>query len=182
MTSGIGNPQIQICGFRDISVAAQVSDYAYVAALGILEYVGRVTAKQLAGAFEKQSFGRRQNSSDGGTGVVDAILTSNQIAAHHGPIDPGQHMIVKSIDFAEGRTHLARPGYDPAGQGSEGDVSLFQVDALFSKGQKEVTAGIRIDDRLHSQLRFVHLHDRRRHHAIAPGGRNEIADHADIRI
>ena len=159
-----------------------MSDYAYVASLRTLEHIGRVATKELAGAFEKQSFWRRQNASDGEAGVVDSILASDKIAAHDGPIDPGQHVIMQCIHFSEGRTHLARLGYDASGEGSESNKSLFQIHALFAEGEEEIATRVGINNRLHAQLRLMHLHYGSRNHTILSGRCDKVADHADVRI
>src|SRR5437588_3134189 len=159
-----------------------MSDYAYVASLRTLEHIGRVATKELAGAFEKQSFWRRQNASDGEAGVVDAILASDQIAAHHRPIDPGQHVIVQRIHFAKCGAHLSRLRYDATRKGGEGYESLLQIDALFAEREEEIAARVGINNRLHAQLRLMHLHYGSRNHTILAGRCDKVADHADVRI
>src|SRR5947208_15345839 len=104
-----------------------MADQTYIATLRTLEYVGRIAAKQLAGAFEKQPLWSRKNAGNGKAGVVDTIFSSDKIAAHNGPVDPGQHVIVQRIHLAKGRAHFARFRHQAARQGREGDESLFEI-------------------------------------------------------
>ena len=97
-------------------------------------------------------------------------------------------MIVHHIDLAEGGAHLSHLSDEAAGQSGKGDVTLFEVDAFFAERDEEVSAGVRINDRLEAHFRFVHLECRRGLQGdgtllgIAAQCADEISDDTDIGI
>ena len=61
-------------------------------------------------------------------------------------------MIVHHVYFSERRTHLTHLSHEAGWQGSERDVTLFEIYALLSERNEEITASVWIDDRLQSDF------------------------------
>ncbi len=66
-------------------------------------------------------------------------------------------MIVHGVDFAEGRPHLPNLAHKSRWQRGKRNVALFQVDALFSERNEEISARVWVNDRLEAHLGLVHL-------------------------
>ena len=146
------------------------------------ENVLAVAAEDLRGAFQEEALGRGKNAAERQARVVDAVFAAHQILGDQRPVDPGQHVVVQRVDLAEGRAHLADFELQSGGQRGEGDVALFQIDALLAEGEEEIGAGVGVDDFLEADFAFVHFERRRGASAVIAGGADEIADHADIGV
>src|SRR5262249_53876229 len=72
VASGIGNPQVKICGFCNVLIAAEVGNGADITPLRGLEHVGRIATEHLTCRFEKDPFWRRQYPLDRDACIVDA--------------------------------------------------------------------------------------------------------------
>src|ERR1700746_511076 len=125
-----------------------------------LQTSARIATEQLSGCLQKNPLRRRNDALDRNTGIVNSILAGDKIGADERTINPGQHVIMKGIDLAEGGTHLAYFGNKAFRQGGKCDVALFQIDAFFPERQEKIAAGIGIDDRLQPEFGLMHLQGR----------------------
>ena len=91
-------------------------------------------------------------------------------------------MVVERVHLPECRAHLADLRQQAARELGKCQEALFEVDALFSERDEEVGARVRIDHRLKSGLRFVHLERRSRTHRVPAGSAEEVADDGHVRI
>src|SRR5712672_2402393 len=87
-----------------------------------------------------------------------------------------------SVDFAKRRSHLAHARHKISRQRRERDVAFLQSDALLSERQEKIALRVSIYNRLHTQLRLVHLKRRRRPNRVAASEGDEVTKHADVRI
>ena len=108
----------------------------------------------------KRPFGDGKNAAERKARVVDAVLAAHQVLGDQRPVDPGQHVVVQRVDLAERGAHLADFELQSGGQRGEGDVSLFQIHALFAEGEEEIGARVGVDDFLEADFAFVHFERR----------------------
>ena len=127
-------------------------DGADVAALLLLKYIAGVAAEELAGDVQEKSLGCRKNTLDRNPSIVDAVFAADQVGGDQWTVNPRQHVIVQSVHLAECRAHLADPGDESCRKSGEGNVTLFEIHALFTKGDEKVAARIGIDNRLQSNF------------------------------
>src|SRR5205807_8149124 len=64
----------------------------------------------------------------------------------------------------------------------ESDVAFLEIHPLFSEGEEEIPAGVRIDDGMKADLRFVHLQGRKGADGVSAACADEITDYTDIRV
>src|SRR5260370_11001782 len=181
MAAGVRGPDVHVGGLAEVFVGAYVADVAHVLVRDALEYGGGVAAKGLPRRFQEDPLGRGEDARDGKAGVINAIFAAQQIVGHHGTIGPLQRVVVNRIHLAEGRAHLADFGDESARQRRKCEVALFHVYALFSEREKEIAAGVWIDDGLQTKLGFVHLESPYGANAVLPGGAQKSPDDADVR-
>src|SRR5712691_167472 len=153
----VGDAEIEVGGFREIPVGAEVADDADVLAAAGLENIRGITAQYFAAAFEEPVLRRRQEAREEEAGVVDAVLAADQIIGDERPVDEGKGVIVNSVDLPEVGALLADLEQQASGERSKGDVCFFDVYAGFAEGEEGIGARIRIDDGLKTYFRFVHL-------------------------
>src|SRR5258708_33578343 len=122
-----------------------MTQHAYVAAARRAEHVRRISAKELRGAFEEDSFRRRQQSRQREADIVEAVFAASEVLAHQWTIGPWQDVVVLRVYFSESRAHLAHSQTQSGGQGGEGEEGFFDIHARFAERDKGVGAGIRID-------------------------------------
>src|SRR5437016_2562240 len=133
-----------------------MSDIAQIAALTRLEKVIRISTENLSRRFKKDPgiwYQLRNRESR----IVNAVFTAHEVIRHDGTIGPRQHMIVKGVDLAKSGTHLACSHEQTTGDRRECQITFLEGDTLFAEGEKEVGAGVWIDNRLERRLRFMHL-------------------------
>src|SRR5438309_12051331 len=107
--------------------------------------VSGIAAESLAGKFQEPILWRGKDMLNGNTGIVNPILAAHEILRNQRTIHPGQHVIVHGVNLSERSSHFASPGQKTFWQRREGDVSLFQVHASFTKADEEITARIGIN-------------------------------------
>ena len=105
----IGNAEIEIGGFGDIPVGAQMLHGADVAVrcVGLEDRSPESPRNIWPVASRKIPFGAGRMRSIENSGVVDAILAADQILRHQRAVGPGQHVVVQRVDLAECGAHLA---------------------------------------------------------------------------
>src|SRR5439155_6673741 len=82
----IRDAQVDIRGFADVPVGAQVPDRTQIAAFVGVEYITGIAAENLRGSLEEEVFGRGQNAAERQPGVVNSILATHQVLRHQGPV------------------------------------------------------------------------------------------------
>src|SRR6267378_2900986 len=75
----VGNPEIEIGGFAEIAVSAEMANNAEVLAARSLEQIVGIAAKNLGRPLEKPVFRRGQETRQREASVVDAIFTADEI-------------------------------------------------------------------------------------------------------
>src|SRR5216684_3508420 len=148
VTAGIGDAEIEVGGFGQIAIGAEVADDADVFAAAGLEHVRGITAQYFGAAFEEPVLRRRQEAREEEAGVVDAVLAADQIIGDERPVNERQGVIVNGVDLAKVSTLLADLEQKTRGERSKGDVSLFHVYAGLAEGDEGIGARVRIDDGL----------------------------------
>src|SRR5207248_3301238 len=71
--------QIEIRGFGDIPIGAQMLDGRDIAAPVGMKQLVRITPENLRGAFQEDFFGTGKNPAQCESGIVNAILATDQI-------------------------------------------------------------------------------------------------------
>ena len=153
-----------------------------VAAVVRVEQVIGIAAENLRGAFEEESFGRRDDPAHRESGIVDAILAAHQILGHQRTVGPGKHVIMQGVHFAEGGPHLSDAQLEASGYGGESDKALFEVDSLFPEADEEIGAGVGVKNRLKRHLALVHFERGRGPAGGITRRSQEIANHGDVRV
>jgi hypothetical protein len=87
---------------------------------------------------------------------------------------------VYGIDLTEIGAHLADLEQESRRKRSKSDVSLFHVDARFTKGDEGVGTSVGIDDGLHAHFGLMQLQRARRGNHVAARRANEVPDQADV--
>src|SRR5260370_39684696 len=79
MAARIGDAEIEVGGFAEIAVSAQVTDDAEIlTAIGGVDG-GGIAAEDLRGAFREPVFRGGQEVADGNAGVVDAVFSTEVV-------------------------------------------------------------------------------------------------------
>jgi hypothetical protein len=107
MPSRIGDAQIEVGGFTNIAVGAQMTDCRQVIALVGTEQIVGIAPENLSGALQEQPLWGRDDAREGQAGVVDSVLAAHQVPGHEWAIGPREHVIMKRVHLAEGGAHLA---------------------------------------------------------------------------
>src|SRR6266436_698078 len=87
VAAGVGNPEIEIGGFAEIAVSAEMANNAEVLAARSLEQIVGIAAKNLGRPLEKPVFRRGQETRQGEASIVDAVFTADEIIGDERPID-----------------------------------------------------------------------------------------------
>ncbi len=115
-------------------------------------------------------------------GVGQTLFAADEIARHERTIG-GRHQVrVERVHFPELRTELAGLEQQVLRQRREGDEPFFDFETFGARGQEEIRARVRIDDRLEGGLDFGQLHRRLIAERVLAGHADEVADHGDVRI
>ena len=181
MSARVGGADVEVGVLRDVLIRAQVTEIVEVARLFRLEHFRRRSSEDLTGGLEEDP-GVRNQARHRQASVADALVSANEIGCHERPIRPREHVGVHHVDLAERRTHLARSEQQPAWQRWKRDEPFLERHALVSKRQEEIAPGIRVDDCLKRQLRFLHLESRRWGDLIPAGGAQKVSDHGHVWI
>src|ERR1019366_5446340 len=75
-------PEIDVGGFGEIAVGAQMAHGGHVAAPHGGEHVVAVAAEDLRCAFQEESLGRREDAAQREARIVDAVFAAHQVLAH----------------------------------------------------------------------------------------------------
>src|SRR6266851_7549110 len=153
----VGDAEIEVGGFREIPIGAEVADDADVLAAAGLEHIRGITAQYFGAAFEEPVLWRGQKAREEEAGVVDAVLPADQIIGDERPVNEREGVIVNGVDLPEVSTLLADLEQQASGERREGDVGLFDVHARFAERQEGIGARVRIDDGLKTYFGFMHL-------------------------
>src|SRR5579864_7061327 len=119
MAARVGTSNIEVGGFADIPIGAQMSDARHVVAVVSLEQIEGIAAEDLRRAFQEDLAGALKNPAHCQSSVVDAILATDQVLRYQRPVGPGQYVIVQGIDLAEGSAHFADTQLQVRRQGGE---------------------------------------------------------------
>src|SRR6267378_1448616 len=182
VTACVGNAEIEIGGFAEVAISAEMADNAHVLATHRVEQIVGITAEHLSRPFEKPGLGGRKKMRQRETGIVDAVFTPDEIVGHQRPVDERERMIVNGVDLAEVRAHFADFQKKPGGERGERDIGLLDIYAGFAEGDESVGARVGIDDGLQADFGFVHFERGRRRNGVASDGADEVANQADVRI
>src|SRR6266446_2581733 len=182
VTAGIGDAEIEVGGFGQIAIGAEVADDADVLPAAGLEHVRGITAQYFGAAFEEPVLRRRQEAREEEAGVVDAVLPADQIIGDERPVNERQGVIVNGVDLAKVSARLADLQQQASGERREGDVSLFNVHTRFAERQEGIGARVGIDDGLKTYFRFMHFERPAWRDVIVARRADEIADQADVRV
>ena len=87
MAASVGNAEIEIGGFAEIAVSAEVANNAEVLAAPSLEQIVGIAAENLGRPLEKPVFRRGQETRQGEAGVIDTVFAADKIVGHERPID-----------------------------------------------------------------------------------------------
>src|SRR6266436_2485073 len=87
MAAGIGHTEIEIGGFAEIAVSAEMANNAEVLAARSLEQIVGIATKNLGRPLEKPVFRRGQETRQGEASIVDAVFTADEIIGDERPID-----------------------------------------------------------------------------------------------
>src|SRR6266446_330379 len=87
VAASVGNAEIEIGGFAEIAVSAEMANNAEVLAARSLEQIVGIAAKNLGRPLEKPVFRRGQETREGEAGVVDAVFAADEIISNERPID-----------------------------------------------------------------------------------------------
>src|ERR1700736_1868795 len=150
VTTGVGKADINIGGFAQVLVTAEVSYHTHIFAVIGLEHLGRIATENLSRTFEEPVLRTREDAGNGNTRIVDSIFAAQQIHGRKRPVNVIQRMVVNGIHLAEGSTHFAHSSDESFGQRGECDVTLFYVHALLAEREKKVATSVRVNDGLHT--------------------------------
>src|SRR5882672_1522124 len=182
VAASVGNPEIEVGGFAEVAVSAEMADNAEILAARSLEQIVGIAAKNLGCTLEKPVFRRGQETRQGEASVVDAVFAANEIIGNERPIDEWQGMIVNRVDLAELRAHFADFQKKPGGERRESDIGLLDIYAGFAKGNEGVGARVGVNDGLQADLGFVQFERTRGRNGVASCSANEVTNQADVRI
>ena len=107
VAAGVRNTEVEVGGFAEVAVGAQMAYDADVLAAGGLENVGGIAAENLRGTFKEPVLRSGQETRQREACVVDAILAANEIVGGQRPVDEGQGVIVDGVDISEIGEHLS---------------------------------------------------------------------------
>lgn len=191
MSARIGRPDFDVRIVREIGIRSEVSHGADVCAAARFEERAGIAPVQLAGGFDEQLACGNQ-AADRDPRVLDARiwigrLAPEQVEHDKGPIDPRQRVVVKCVEAAEVRAHLAGLQQQVSWECQEADKTLFDLDAFLSDRKEEISARVGIYDGLEAGLALLERQHRQRGKRFAASlagatRPDEIPDHADIGI
>src|SRR6266403_170446 len=182
VAASVRNPEIEIGGFAEIAVSAEVADNTEVLAARSLEQIVGIAAKNLSRPLEKPVFRRGQEPRQGESGIVDAVFAADEIIGNERPIDEWKSVVVNGVDLAKLRAHFSDLQKKPGGERSESDIGFLDVYAGFAKGNESVGARVGIDDGLQADFGFVQFERARGRNGVASCGADEVTNQADIGI
>src|SRR5882724_5828517 len=178
----VGDSKIEVRGFAEIAVGAQMADDAEILAAFRGEDIIRIAAKNLSGALGKPALGSGDESCEREAGIIDTVFAADEIVGDKRAVDVLKSVIVDGVDLAKFGAHFADFEKQSRGKRSEGDVSFFDVHAGFAEREKRVGTSVRINDGLHADFGFVQLKRFAGRDVVVSGSADEIADQADVGI
>src|SRR5207245_2023479 len=178
----VGDSKIEVGGFAEIAVGAQMADDAEVLAAFRGEEIIRIAAENLSGALGKPALGSGDEACERQAGIIDTVFAADEIVGDKRAVDVLKSVIVDGVDLAKFGAHFANFEKQSRGKRSEGDVGFFDVHAGFAEREKRVGASVRIDDGLHADFGFVQFERFAGRDVVVSRSADEIADQADVGI
>src|SRR5712664_1876311 len=145
VAAGVGTAEINIGRFAEVTVEAKMADNTEILAVVGGENVTGVAAVNLGRSLEEPVFRSGQEPRKGDAGIVNAVLTADQIVGHQRPVNERQRVIVDRVDLAKFCAHLADFQKEPRRKRSKGDVTFLHIYPRFAEGDESVGARIGID-------------------------------------
>src|SRR5437867_6719883 len=87
VAASVGNAEIEIGGFAEAAVSAEMANNAEVLPARSLEQIVGIAAKNLGCPLEKPVFRRGQETRQGEASVIDTVLAADEIIGNKRPID-----------------------------------------------------------------------------------------------
>src|SRR5260370_23798311 len=107
VAAGVGTTEINIGRFAEVTVEAKMADNTEIlAAIGSENGIG-VAAVNLGRSLDESVFRGGQEPREGDAGIVDAVLTADQIVGHQRPVNERQRVILDCVDPAQLAAHLS---------------------------------------------------------------------------
>src|SRR5258708_3108850 len=136
VATGIRTAEIDIGRFAEVTVEAKMADNAEVLAAVGGENVTGVAAVNLGRSLKEPVFRRGEKPRKRNTGIVNAVLTADEIVGHQRPVNERQRVIVDGVDLAKFGSHLADLQKEPGWERSKEDITFLAIYPRFAEGNE----------------------------------------------